>query len=88
MELSPLLMGLGQDQTQQLCGCEAGKGDESMSAAMVTNRFTGLCSAFIGKTPVLQMVVTLPGSDVTRPCGSEHPLGIRSFAAPEKLKEK
>lgn len=61
MELSPLPMGLGQHQTQQLCGCAAGKGDESVSAAMVTNRFTGLCSAFIGKTPVLWVVLTLPG---------------------------
>lgn len=64
MELSPLVLGLGQDQAQWLCGREAGKGDESVSAGTDTNSFTGLsrfCNTFYSKTPVPRVVVTLVG---------------------------
>lgn len=64
MELSPLMLGLGQDHAQRLCGRKAGKGDESVSAGTDTNCFTGLsrfCNTFYSKTPIPWVAVTLLG---------------------------
>lgn len=60
----PTGAGVRQDQAQQLCGCEAGRGDESVSAGTDTNCFTGLsrfCNTFYSKTPVPRVAVTSPG---------------------------